>query len=661
MLFCLNPACENPENPDQDTFCNSCGAPLAQSTKSYLFRERYLVTKKLGEGAFGRTYLAQDINFNHKPRVIKKLIATGTGSNLTKVKELFEREAQKLDELKHAQIPQVYDYFEENRCLYLVQEYIEGENLYSEWEKQGNFSEEKIKQALQDLLPVLVYLHQNKILHRDIKPENIMRRKSDGKLFLIDFGGAKQTNQTMQSAPGTRLYTPGYAAREHMSGHPKACSDIYSLGVTMVRLLTGGFPYYEENGYNDPLYDEHNGCWVWRNYAQNKRIKISPYLANILSDMIEDLPKNRYQSAIEVLKALNPPPLSATQQIDYTPINSVVNDSPSKTLSRSSFLKWLGFGGVGILGVVVAGLILNNWKNSSTSYSNGNRNNNDPKQKNKGIGEQTFNFETVTVNAYGNIIKRETKSAKYLTFEIDPDVVIDFVFIPSGKFWMGAPKSEQDSSEDEFPQHLVTLPAFYMAKYLITQPQYQVIMGNNPSYFQGSVSPGESRGDRPVEQVSWYDSKIFCDKLSQKIGKNIRLPTEAEWEYACRARTTTPFSFGETITTELVNYNGNEIYAYEPQGIYREETTPVGIFYPNSFGLYDMHGNLWEWCLDNYDYNYNKAPTDGSAWLSEDADYHVFRGSSWLRGPKYSRSAHRSADYPENSYYDLGFRVVMEL
>jgi len=175
-------------------------------------------------------------------------------------------------------------------------------------------------------------------------------------------------------------------------------------------------------------------------------------------------------------------------------------------------------------------------------------------------------------------------------------------------------------------------------------------MGKNPSNFQGAK--------RPVEQVMWNDAIAFCNKLSQKTGRKYRLPSEAEWEYACRAGTKTPFYFGETITTELANYNGNYTYAAEPKGKYRGQTTEVGSFPPNAFGLYDMHGNVWECCQDTYHKSYEGAPDDGSAWVDNDNDYYLLRGGSWDDLPGYCRSAARYNTYPDDSTDDIGFRVV---
>ena len=223
------------------------------------------------------------------------------------------------------------------------------------------------------------------------------------------------------------------------------------------------------------------------------------------------------------------------------------------------------------------------------------------------------------------------------------------VEIPGGTFIMGSPASEAERRLNESPQHQVTVPSFYMGKYELTQAQYQAIMGTNPAYFKGH--------NRPVEQVSWNNAVEFCKKLSQKTGKNYRLPSEAEWEYACRAGTTTPFYFGESITPDLVNYDGNYAYASAPKGQYRQQTTDVGTFPPNAFGLYDMHGNVWEWCEDDWRENYINAPINGSALISG-SNTKLLRGGSWIINPENCRSAFRGSYSLGYYYYYFGFRVV---
>ncbi|MEO0969895.1 MAG: formylglycine-generating enzyme family protein [Cyanobacteria bacterium J06639_18] len=234
------------------------------------------------------------------------------------------------------------------------------------------------------------------------------------------------------------------------------------------------------------------------------------------------------------------------------------------------------------------------------------------------------------------------------------------MLIPRGSFIMGGP----EDYDREGPQHRVNIQPFFMGKYQVTQEQYQIIMGRNPSYFKGKK--------RPVETINWYDAVEFCEKLSQLTGKQYRLPSEAEWEYACRADTTTPFHFGETITTDLANYEGNHTYGTESKGVYRQQTTDVGSFPANPYGLYDMHGNVWEWCLDDYHPNYKGAPFDGIAWfdkndsLDQKTGKGLLRGGSWRVNPFLCRSAfrvvnYRSAGRDSIGSYTLGFRVVCAL
>ena len=240
--------------------------------------------------------------------------------------------------------------------------------------------------------------------------------------------------------------------------------------------------------------------------------------------------------------------------------------------------------------------------------------------------------------------------ADFYTEELAEGVELDMISIPGGSFIMGSPADETDSYDDERPQHQVTVPSFYMGRYPITQAQWQAVMGNNPAKFQDNPL-------NPVEQVSWDDAQQFCDRLSRKTGKEYRLPTEAEWEYACRASTETPFHFGETISTELANYDGSYTYKDGVEGVYREQTTPVGYFkVANNFGLSDMHGNVWEWCEDDWHENYRDAPNDRSTWVSEKT--RVVRGGSWIGTPDRCRSAYRFDASRDGRVFNIGFRIV---
>ena len=248
-------------------------------------------------------------------------------------------------------------------------------------------------------------------------------------------------------------------------------------------------------------------------------------------------------------------------------------------------------------------------------------------------------------------------------------IKIEMVKIPEETFKMGSPRNEQGRNDYENSQHRVDVKSFFLAKYPVTQEQWQFVaqlpqvnreLNQDPSYFKGA--------NRPVESVSWDDADEFCLRLSQYTGRIYRLPSEAEWEYACRAGTTTPFHFRETITSKLANYDANYIYGAGVQGIYRKKTTPVGSFkVANAFELYDMHGNVWEWCLDNWHDNYKRAPIDGSPWLDDNNNLYdeeqdaVLRGGSWFNNPAICRSASRSYGKRNSCNNNIGFRIVCEV
>ena len=224
-------------------------------------------------------------------------------------------------------------------------------------------------------------------------------------------------------------------------------------------------------------------------------------------------------------------------------------------------------------------------------------------------------------------------------------VTLEMVLIPGGTFMMGSPQTDPNRDHDEGPLHKVTLDPFLMGRYLITQAQWRLVaampqvereLDPNPSFFKGD--------NRPVESVSWFEAVEFCARLSGHTGQVYTLPSEAQWEYACRAGTTTPFHFGETLAKSQANFS-------------EKATTEVGSFPPNSFDLYDMHGNVWEWCSDHYHDSYEWAPSDGSTWVGG-SDLRVLRGGPWGTFPWACRAAYRQAHYPENRYYVTGFRVV---
>ena len=250
------------------------------------------------------------------------------------------------------------------------------------------------------------------------------------------------------------------------------------------------------------------------------------------------------------------------------------------------------------------------------------------------------NSETATSLTPGQVIK-------------DCDVCPELVVIPAGRFTMGSPESEWGRSSDEGPQHEVRIRSFLMGRTTVTQGQWKAVMGRNPSYFKNCGD------DCPVENVTWNEAQEYIHQLGQRSGKTYRLPSEAEWEYAARAGTTTPFYTGQTITTDQATVNGNGTYNGSAKGVYREITTKVGSFAPNAFGLSDMAGNVWQWVEDIGHDDYRGAPDDGSAWLmGGDSARRVLRGGSWYDYPQIARSAIRYWDAPGGRSSGTGFRIA---
>ncbi len=261
-------------------------------------------------------------------------------------------------------------------------------------------------------------------------------------------------------------------------------------------------------------------------------------------------------------------------------------------------------------------------------------------------------FETVTVNVFGEIVERQPCVAEEFVENLGGGVTLEMVVIPSGRFLMGSCAGV--GYDDECPQHSVRIPAFLVGKYTVTQEQWAAVMTWAPPY--------RCAGARhPVDRVSWNDGQEFCRRLSKKLGRSYRLPSEAEWEYACRAGSATPFCYGETIITQLANYVGEYSFRSEPKGVYRHGTTEVGSFPANAFGIYDMHGNVWEWCADSWHDNYAGAPGDGSAWQGRTGAERVLRGGCWHDPPNLCRSAARLRSAAHEGEDFFGFRVALTL
>lgn len=337
MTYCLNPECKRPQNLEGAEFCQSCGVKLVLS-----LRGRYRILQPLGQGGFGKTFLALDEDRLKTRCVIKQFSPQLKGTRaLEKAIKLFEQEAVRLHELgEHPHIPALLAYFEQDQRLYLVQQFVEGPTLSQELSRQGPFSEQKIREVLVRLLPILKFVHDRHVIHRDITPSNIIRRKLDGRLVLIDFGVAKLLTEATSAQPGTKIGTEGYAPVEQLrNGKAYPASDLYSLAATCVHLLTQVKP--------EDLYDPLAGRWLWRERLAQRGTSISDHVERMLDKMLKDSVNDRYQSADEAMHDLRialatpaivslpqPPRPMAAPEMTQPPASSLSDSASAATPSQ---------------------------------------------------------------------------------------------------------------------------------------------------------------------------------------------------------------------------------------------------------------------------------------------------------------------------------------
>ncbi|MDR9401931.1 MAG: bifunctional serine/threonine-protein kinase/formylglycine-generating enzyme family protein [Halothece sp. Uz-M2-17] len=638
--------------------------------------DKYHLKKTLGIGGFGAVFRADEVL---RDRVLRQ-VAVKVIPPLPDTKQ----QEQQLEELIAA-VNLNYPYllrcfsagefnFANDEFLYLVTELAD----YSleQCLRENQLSVSEVQEILKQITSGLDYLHRkHKQVHRDLKPGNILRVRD---VWVIsDFGlvrklGTESYTQTVNPS-GTVAYMPP----EAFDGNISAGWDIWSLGIIIVAALNNGSVPYQFHGQTELIKQVISG---------NLEL---PHLPTHLKEVVEGCLKydrKERWNAQQILEALQAKEEDHKKAFSFSnnkydkpenfdnslkSTNQVVWDihsSPSQksisffeVIKRRKMIQFLSWGGISLGSIFIGRLaFLKNHESTSSSHYQVERKSQVSSKSNgeispsKPVHLSEYRFEVVVVNQKGSINQQWSGKAKQMVIDLGDRVTLEMVAIPEGSFIMGAPEKEKGSTQKERPQHQVKVSHFLIGKYPVTQAQYEVIMGKNPSRFKAK--------DKPVEQVSWNDAVNFCKHLSDKTGQTYRLPSEAEWEYACRAGAKTPFYFGETITTELANYNGKDTYSDAPKGEYRQQTTPVGIFPPNALGLYDMHGNVYEWCQDVWHENYQGAVTDGSAWLNnQNNKRHVMRGGSWSSHPNYCRSAFRFRSYSTSFNKNLGFRIVASL
>ena len=614
----------------------------------------YRIESKIGQGGMGAVYKAVHETLE-RPAAIKMLPKEFSAD--PEYVSRFLREARVIATLRHEHVVQVYDAGAVGDRYYIAMEFIEGASLGDFLDEKKSLPETEGLELMLQAAKGLSAAHEMGLVHRDVKPDNLLLSKDYRTLRIVDFGLVMdRASETRLTVTGAQMGTPQYMSPEQTDGdEADARADLYSLGATFFRVFTGRVPFEASSVMNQLFKHKFEAppdpCSLNAELSRNTRNLLLTLLAKRRDDRPESAAK--LVSLIEDIKAGKdipaPPafttPLTAEMDAykeDAHPASAAptaaLNAEKSGTGGNPSSSKRAVLLGAGLAFFVLIAIVI-----VIVMIQGGNGDAPEPDGK--------------TPSSSGTSGSPDTKGPsdtpqKTLTLKLGPGAEMELVLIPAGSFLMGSPDSELKRKNGEV-QHQVTITRpFYMGKYEVTQAEYEAVMGveQNRSDWRGARNP--------VENVNWHDAMEFCRLLSDKMKRKARLPYEAEWEYACRARTGTPFHFGDQITSDRANFDGETIYGSSPASEDRSKTVPVGQFSPNAWGLYDMHGNVWEWCLDWHGPYPEGEATDPKGPLT--GDRRVQRGGSWVSDAWDCRSAHRDLDKPEDREPKYGFRVVIE-
>ena len=614
---------------------------------------KYKILKVLGQGGFGVTYLAENVMLDGKVAIKEfffkeycnrnketshvTIPTDGSREIVERFKMKFIKEARTIFRLNHPNIVGIHDIFEENSTAYYVMDYIEGETLGDMVKRRGAIPEAEAITYIKEVGKALSYIHSRMMTHLDIKPGNIMKRKEDGKILLIDFGVAKQYDVVTEKGTTTTPvgisagYSPSEQYKKNGVGDFSPQSDVYALAATMFKLLTGETPLeaievidnglpvdkLQAKGVSMPVIRAIEDAMQTRNKRTQsvdafiaridcKDYNIGPTIFKETDDeatrLTMDSPRNKARIQ---RKAANPDVLITNKSEagqnhskKEEPFNRIAEFAKKNICSTRMRVGMIVAIVVAVLGIVIAIARKPSEASIVASYSNG----------------------MLRVN----------------------NVEYKMIPVAGGTFTMGA-TSEQgsDTWDDEKPTHQVKLSSYYIGETEVTQALWQAVMGSNPSYYEGS--------NLPVENVSWNDCQEFITKLNAMTGQKFRLPTEAEWEFAARGGNNSKgYKYsGSNNIDDVAWYYGNS----------GSNTHAVKTKQPNELGIYDMSGNVWEWCSDWYgDYSSNARtnPTGPST-----GSFRVYRGGSWSDHARSCRVSTRGSDSPDYRDCDLGLRLAL--
>ena len=649
---------------------------------------QYVLQEKLGAGGMGQVYKAYHPGME---RLVAIKVILGKGNTDTETVKRFEREIKAAAKLAHPNIITVYDAGNADGRHFMVMELVKGQDLSEIISQKGVFGTRDTVDYITQAAKGLKFAHANGVIHRDIKPGNLIL-DSDGVLKIVDMGLAKihskENDETLSMLTGNAaiMGTVDFMSPEQSlsTKNVDERADIYSLGATLYYMLTGNVMYPGKTAMVKLM--AHRKSLIPSLRAS--RPDISENLDAIYTKMVAKDLNDRYQNMSELISDLELvangfAPIVKPKEI--VTINSLQNDfggfqikvkGTNLKLSKST----INFKGLlankkllGIIGGTLGGALLMIFFFMIGIFGGGKKEefkktdqissiNKTPDTKsdvatipkeNKStsiIAETKSGQSGFLTSPFSESIAKETQStlAKSLNMPAEEKlnlgngVSLDMVLIPAGKFLMGSSTTEFGRKNDETLHEVTITKPFYIGKYEVTQEQWEAVMGDNPSQIKGARLPGGGN-------VFWPTCQEFIKNLNAKANGGYRLPTEAEWEYACRAGTTTAYSFGEEITPKDANYN-----------LKIDKPVTVGSYKPNAFGLYDMHGNVYEWCEDKGgDY-----PSDGVADpKGPDPNFRpgvarVLRGGSFRSNELDVRSSKRSISSPTHGFSGLGFRLA---
>lgn len=614
-----------------------------------LERGKYRIDGVLGQGGFGITYLGEQVYLGRKV-AIKEFFMDGicvrdgatqsvsapadTNKGVVeRFRRKFIKEAQNIARLKHRGIVPIIDIFEENGTAYYVMEHLSGGSLAGKV-KQGALPEKEALRYIGQVAAALEYIHSHRIMHLDIKPANILLDEDDNAV-LIDFGLAKQYDSTGHQTSTTPVgISHGYAPLEqYKQGGVEQfapATDVYSLGATLYKLVTGNTPPEASDVINQglPVFppsvspavqkaitaamqpavkDRPQSIGEFMRLVESGKIKVESGESTVISNASEKSARLDNGNASEASSFVKEEILTPCGHRNDEPANRVISSDSEKSQNNSSFGKRL------IRMVVVDSLIVT--------------------------------VVVLFVVTFFICIKscNETVQRNVRTYTVN-GISFKMIAVEGGTFQMGATNEQQGADNDEKPQHTVTLDSYYIGETEVTPELWRAVMGSNPSCFTGDDL-------RPVENVSWDDCQNFIKELNKKTGKNFRLPTEAEWEFAARGGNNTGgYSYsGSSNIGDVACYLGNS----------SNTTRPVMGKKPNELGLYDMSGNVWEWCSDWYSNGYYTLSPEDNPKGASAGRYRVRRGGSWSSGAEYCRVANRGRNVPGNRDNNYGLRLAL--